>query len=252
MVNFIKEGIFVSQKILRIPWIDELRGLAILAMILHHICFNLIYFLELSVPWLEAFMESILFKGIQTAFVAVFLCLSGICCHLTRHPLKRAARVFSGALLVTAVTYFMYPDEAIWFGILHCLAFCMALYALLKPYADRIPPRIGLPVFIAIFILTFGIPNGQILGLALPEALYQGGILMPLGFLSPDFQSLDYVPLLPHLFLFCIGVTLGNRVLPVGKAHSRFLAFCGRHSLFIYLVHQPAVFGIFFILSKIL
>lgn len=252
MVHFIKEGIFVSQTNQRIPWIDELRGLAVWAMIAYHIAFNLIYFLGLDLPWLVAMMESPVLGVLHTAFVAVFLGLSGICCHFTRHPLKRAGRVFMGAMAVTLVTLLVYPDEAIWFGMLHCLAVLMALHALFKRMADRVPLKWGLLISALLFILSFKIPEGKLLWWNLPEILYQCGILMPIGFPSPSFESLDYVPLLPHLFLFSAGVFLGNQALPAGKMHSRFLAFCGRHSLFIYLAHQPIVFGIFLLLTEIL
>ncbi len=242
----------MSQTNGRIPWIDELRGLAVLAMIAHHIAFNLIYFLGLSVPWLEAFMDSIAFEVLQTAFVAVFLGLSGICCHFTRHPAKRAGRVFLGALAVTVVTYIVYPDEAIWFGILHCLAVLMALYALFKKALCRVPRLWGVLISAILFLLSFRIPDGKFLWWDIPDALYTGGVLMPFGFPSPSFESLDYVPLLPHLFLFSAGVFLGNRALWEGRMHSRLLAFCGRHSLLIYLLHQPIVFGIFFLLDRFL
>lgn len=242
----------MSQRNHRIPWIDELRGLAVLAMIAHHIAFNLIYFLGFSVPWLEAFMDSIAFEVLQTAFVAVFLGLSGICCHFTRRPLLRAGRVFLGALAVSAVTFLVYPDEAIWFGILHCLAVLMALYALFKKSLDRVPRLWGLLISAILFFLSFRIPGGKILWWDVPKMLYDSGLLMPLGFPAPSFESLDYVPLFPHLFLFSAGVFLGNRALPEGRMHSRLLAFCGRHSLLIYLLHQPIVFGLFFILEKLL
>lgn len=242
----------MSQTNPRIPWIDELRGLAILAMIVHHIAFNLIYFLNLPIPWLSAFMDSFGFHALQTLFVAVFLGLSGICCHLTRHPFKRALRVFLGALAVTIVTYIFYPEETIWFGVLHCLAVLMALFALLKKQLIRVPRFWGVLISAILFFVFFRLGEGQLLWWTLPKSLFRGGILTPLGLASPSFQSLDYVPLLPHMFLFSLGIFAGNGVLPQGKRHSRILAFCGRHSLLIYLLHQPVIFGLFFGLDKLL
>lgn len=236
----------------RIGWIDELRGLAILAMILHHIAFNCIYFLDKGGGWLGAVMESWVLEVLHTLFVAVFLGLSGLCCHLTRRPWRRVGRVALAAAAVTLVTRVVFPEETIWFGILHCLAVCMALYALLGRYLQKVPPVWGALASLLLFALTYRLPDGYILWLALPESLFAGGFWTVLGFPAPSFASFDYAPLLPHLFLFLAGAFLGNMRLPAGSTHSRFLAFCGRHSLAVYLVHQPVIFGLFFLISTFL
>jgi len=239
----------MEAKRTRIGWIDELRGLAILAMILHHIAFNCTYFLDSSPDWLDRILESRALGILQMLFVAVFLGLSGLCCHLTRRPWRRVGRVGLAAAAITLVTRIAFPAETIWFGILHCLAVCMALYALSGRQLKKVPPFWGIAASLLLFAVTYRLPDGYILGLALPEAMYTGGLLTVLGLPLPSFQSFDYVPLLPYAFLFLAGVFLGNMHLPEGRVHSRFLAFCGRHSLAVYLVHQPVVFGLFFLFS---
>lgn len=242
----------MENKTTRIGWIDELRGLAIWAMIAHHMAFNLIYFLELPIPWLKMAMESRTLEVLHTLFVAVFLGLSGICSHLTRRPWRRVGRVLLGAAAVTAVTYVLFPEETIWFGVLHCLGVCMALHALLVRPAKKIPPVWGAAVSVLLFLATYRLPDGYIFSCALPKTLYTGGVLTAVGFPDAFFNSLDYVPLLPHIFLFSAGVCLGNLRLPQGRVHCRALAFSGRHSLAVYLLHQPVVFGLFFLFEKML
>ncbi len=234
----------------RLAWMDELRGLAVWAMILYHIAFNLLYFLELDLPWLSRVMESRSLSVLHTLFVAVFLGLSGICCHFTRRPLYRALRVALAAAAVTVITYILFPEETIWFGVLHCLAVCMLLFWGLGRYLVKIPPVQGLACCLLFFAITFRIPMGYLVQLPLLEALYVGGLFTPLGFPDAFFQSLDFVPLLPNIFLFAGGFFLGRLPLPAGKTHSAFLAFCGRHSLLFYLIHQPVIFGIFFLISR--
>ena len=86
--------------------------------------------------------------------------------------------------------------------------------------------------------------------------------LFPRGLCYPGFASSDYFPLLPHLGWYMLGTVFGRTVyadkktrLP-GKAKSwavtRFFCFCGRQSLWIYLIHQPVVFGLLQLVLRII
>ncbi len=240
----------------RIPWIDELRGLSVLAMVIHHIAFNLIYFLHLPIPWLSAFLNGNVFLAVQTVFIGVFLSLSGICSHFSHRPYRRAAKVLIGAALVTLVTCLLYPDEAIYFGILHFLGISMLFAAVLRKMPRIKKPLLWAFLSLILFFITFHLPDGFLgfgaLSVPLPKSLYRGGILMVLGFPSPMESALDYFPVFPYIFLFLFGFFLGFKKLPSGKARAPFLAFCGKNSLWIYLLHQPFLFGIFLLLEKIL
>lgn len=240
----------------RIYWIDELRGLAIWAMILYHIAFNVIDILALPVPWLRALMYGKLLGFLHPLFVGIFVTLSGICSHFSRRPLLRAVKVLGAAMLVTAATLVVFPEDAIWFGILHCLGTCMLFAPFAKKLSAKVPPVTGFICMLLLFLVTFHLPDGYLgfgsLSLALPKSWYRGGILTMLGFASPYFTTYDYAPLIPPIFLFFGGAFLGRIPFMPGKCHSRFLAFCGKHSLWIYLGHQPLVFGIFMLLDIIL
>ena len=90
---------------------------------------------------------------------------------------------------------------------------------------------------------------GELLTFRIPDMLYESNLLMPLGIYSESFYSADYFPLLPHFGFFLLGAVLGRTVYArkeslLPKINSRrlpirFLCFCGRHSLLIYLLHQP-------------
>ena len=79
--------------------------------------------------------------------------------------------------------------------------------------------------------------------------------LYPFGIVSPDFRSSDYFPLLPWFFLFLMGSWLGNWKERVPENFRRLrvpgLAWLGRHSLLIYLVHQPVLVAVSMVLSKL-
>lgn len=92
----------------------------------------------------------------------------------------------------------------------------------------------------------------------LPDVLYETNWLCWLGVYSPTFQSADYFPLLPWIFVFFGGVFLG-RYARAGKfpkwtyrRHVPFLSFFGRHALVLYVVHQPVFLGIGLLLNAVL
>ena len=86
--------------------------------------------------------------------------------------------------------------------------------------------------------------------------------LVPLGFLYPEFSTADYFPLLPHFGFFLLGAVIGRKVYSkkvtlfpnVNDRNPliRVLCFVGRHSLLIYLVHQPLLAAFTWLLSKVL
>ena len=91
----------------------------------------------------------------------------------------------------------------------------------------------------------------------LPRWLYATDLLAVVGFPSPSFWSTDYFPLLPWFFLFCAGYFLWSlldkspRAKELLRPGLRPLSFLGRHSLAIYLIHQPALMAVFSVLGRI-
>ena len=79
--------------------------------------------------------------------------------------------------------------------------------------------------------------------------------LLPLGLLWPIFASYDYFPLIPWFGVFLAGAALGKTVYAPGKSlllrppRETFINFAGRHSLLIYVVHQPVIMGILYLLG---
>ena len=129
----------------------------------------------------------------------------------------------------------------IYFGILHCLGVCMLLWPLVKK----------LPVW------ALAALGAVIAGVGLWTLFHTfpiGNWLIPLGFAPETFRSSDYFPLLPYLGFFLRGAVLGR--LLYAKKESllpqweniwvfRALRWCGRHSLILYLLHQPLLMLLF-------
>ncbi|MDE6660119.1 MAG: DUF1624 domain-containing protein, partial [Eubacterium sp.] len=91
-----------------------------------------------------------------------------------------------------------------------------------------------------------------------PNALYQSNVFSPLGFYNSSFQSADYFPLLPWLFMFLFGAIFGKYAkeekLPAFayNSHSRVLQFVGKNSLWFYLAHQPVLYGMMYLIKLFL
>lgn len=232
----------------RIWELDALRGFCILGVIIVHFVYDITALYRL-VDWtLPA-----LFQFIQHWGGVIFLLISGICVTLGSRCAKRGLIVFLCGLGISAVTYGMYyfglagKGIIIYFGVLHCLGSCMLLWPIFRKQHW-------------ISLLSLGsvlVAMGLVLA-ELPKADFPW--LMPFGLPWMGFVSSDYFPLLPHLGFFLAGAAFGRllygkkeTLFPKVNANNpilRFLQFCGKHSLWIYLAHQPILNGIFMLISE--
>lgn len=242
----------------RVWLLDELRGLFILLMVLYHLCYDLVFIFGVSIPAFE--WKSI--QWLQLLIAGLFVFIAGVACHYSHNNVKRGLQCFCFGLAMTAVTYFVLPSQLVLFGILHFLGLSMLLFAFVWPLIKRVPPILGLLVCAALFFLTFNTQSGYwgMRGweMELPRALYSTSFLFPLGFPGAAFWSSDYFPFLPWIFWFFggafAGVYVRGGLLPqwAYRPHSRTLAFAGRNTLIIYLLHQPVVYGVLMLLFYLL
>ena len=233
----------------RCALLDELRGLDLLSMIGYHACWDLIFLFGMSAAWYTGWQGHLW----QQSICWVFLLLSGFCLPLGHHPFRRGAVVFGAGALVTAVTLLFLPEDVVWFGVLTLLGSSMLLTAALDPLFRRVPPAAGVAVSALLFWVTYptmngfwNLPGGR---LALPQALYASYTTAYLGFMPKSFFSTDYFPLLPWLFLFWAGYFLHfcmgrARMEPLRRSVCAPLGWLGRHSLGIYLLHQPVIYAV--------
>lgn len=146
------------------------------------------------------------------------------------------------------------PNDAIIFGILTFLGSAMLLTIPLDKLFRKVSPYAALVISFALFLISYDTKDGYLgfFGVkicALPDFLYADYFTSYLGFLSSDFASSDYVPLIPWIFLFFVGYFLfrifeKNHLLHSLSAFSfKPLEFIGRHALIIYVIHQPLIYG---------
>lgn len=224
----------------RIWELDALRGVCILCVIVVHFLFDLSFFggLDLTLPAWYVFIQE--YGG------AIFVVLSGVCVTLGSKSVLRGLIVFACGMLITAVTYGMYrlgmsgADVVVKFGVLHLLGVCMLVY----PAFKKLPPAA-----LALLGLAIAITGYAIRGVVVPQHW-----LFPLGLTYEGFTSSDYFPLFPQLGYFLIGAAIGKTAYREKRTFlpgafqqtpvARFFCWCGRQSLFIYLLHQPIVYGL--------
>lgn len=238
----------------RVHLLDEVRGLSIILMVIYHFFFDLVIIFRVNIPLF--YTSSIVF--LAHFFAGVFIFISGTVCNYSRSNLKRGVICFLLGLLVSLITYFFnsgYPDL---FGILHFLGVSMVLFVLLKKPLSKVPTLLGMIIFAILFIATFNLQNGYLffenfLKLPLPESLYETNNFFFLGFHNELFASSDYFPMFPWVFLFFLGSFFG-RLLKEDKMPKFFykkhippLAFIGRYTIYIYLIHQPVLMGILYV-----
>ena len=239
----------------RLALLDELRGLCILAMVVFHAFYLLGRF---DVPAGKALYD--FFTPAEPVFAAIFILISGICARFSAHLLKRGLLLALCAALISLATIAWLPGlrMQVWFGILHLLGCSKLLYCAGRKLFDKVPAAVGLLLSLALFTLTAPVADGYFgfmsLRWNLPQALYSSNRLLFLGFHlpPPGFFSWDYFPLLPYFFLFLSAVYIGR------CAASEFPAFCykrhfapfawlGKHSLLVYILHIPVLYGIFYL-----
>lgn len=231
----------------RLPWVDSARGLALWAMFGFHLTWDLAFF-----GWIGADLRySLGFHWLGHAIASSFLFLVGLSLVLARRargPLLRSrafwrrwATIAGAAAAVSAVSFWLFPATPIFFGILHLIALSSLIAA----------PLVEAPVWLILALAA--------LALAAPPVLagpfFDARIFWWTGLGTFEPPSNDYQPLLPWLAAVLLGVAAAKLPLPEKRESGRaatlpkVLGYFGRHSLVLYLVHQPLLFGFFSLLA---
>ena len=170
--------------------------------------------------------------------------------------------VFLCGLLISIVTRTLMPESRVLFGILTLLGSCMLLMLPLETLFKKMNPYLGFLVSFSIFVFIRNINNG-FLGfekwnlIQVPSNLYKNLFTAYIGFPSNNFYSTDYFALLPWFFLFLTGFFLHqifkkNNWLKSFAPHvCKPLEWIGKHSLPIYVAHQPIIYGVLSVLFSL-
>ncbi|HMM48190.1 MAG TPA: heparan-alpha-glucosaminide N-acetyltransferase [Miltoncostaeaceae bacterium] len=229
--------------------IDALRTVALILMVVYHVAWN-IDLLSVASP-LDAHSGG--WRAVQVACGSLFLFVSGLAAAVAtnrararglslrtvyRRQMRRILTVAAAALLVSVATLVaLGPDRYVRFGVLHCIVVAMLIAPVLVGLRRWLLP-LAASIAAAGFVLAAGGPRD------IPW-------LLPLGVPQSGGAGVDWYPLTPWLAPVLIGLLLGGLLYPDG-ARGRIVRRLanephwtqriwapGRHTLGIYLIHQP-------------
>lgn len=231
----------------RIARIDEVRGILILLVLFYHLIYDIGLFFPAALPHLWLLTDR--FRLLRAVVPAFFILLCGVCTRLSRSNLRRGLCCAALALVIRLISGWVSPACPIRFGILHLLALCLLLWVPLHPLLGRLPPWVGILCGAVVFWLAFRLEQGTFAGIPLPAAWWDHPWLLWLGLPCRRVLSADYFPLLPWGGLFWAGCALARYLFSspcldrLRQSRSTGMARLGRHTLALYLFHQPVWFA---------
>ncbi len=236
----------------RIAMVDVARGLALLAMAIYHFTWDLEFF-GYAAPGLTTQGGWRLFARLIAGSFLFLVGFSLVLAHSQgirwRSFMKRLAQIAVAALAITVVTVFATPDRYIFFGILHCIAASSIIGLLFLRFPPAVTALVGA-------IVIVGAPY-------LASPLFDHPALLWLGLSVAPVRSNDFVPLFPWIGPVLLGMAaaqfmMRRRLLePLAAfyhgdgAVGSSLMFAGRHSLVVYLLHQPVLVAAIYVFSLV-
>ena len=238
--------------------VDTLRGIAIVLMVFYHFMWDLNFLHLYSLDIFGLVWQSFA-RFIATIFIFVLgvsLTLSYQRAHLHYSPghilqknIQRGGQIFGLGMIITIATYFFIGSNGfVIFGILHLLGF-----AVIFGY-----PFLRLNKWISL-IIGLGMIG---LGAYLNNVTSQSPWLIWLGIKQTGRGMVDYYPVLPWAGIALVGIFVGHSLYPNGLRQFnlfddmsdhpliKMLRFLGRHSLLIYLVHQPVFIVVLMVIGN--
>lgn len=239
----------------RYTTVDILRAIAIFAMIIYHTLWDLVNVFGVEIDWFYSSWGQIFQMSIRWSFILI----SGFCWSLGRQNIKRGLMVLGGALIIMVTTALFTPESIITYGVLCLIGIGMIITNPFSRLFSKIPAWIGFLGCLLLFFVTYDVELGRLgagdfVILELPDFLYQNGFTALFGFPPSDFYSSDYVPLLPWLFSYFMGFFIfkffeqRDWLKYLKRLKCRPLEWVGRRSLIIYLVHQPIIYGVLYLI----
>ena len=238
--------------------IDSIRGITLISMLLYHAMWDLVYLFGANVGWFADTAGHIWQRSICISFILI----SGFCFSLGSHKLKRGLTVLAASAVITLATVLFMRNSIIIFGILSFIGSAMLIMLPLERLLRRVNCYVGFFLSVLLFIIfesvTLGYINLFFVKLYLPKWLFANTFTAFLGFPHPMFVSYDYFPIFPWIFLYIAGYYLFHIFSRLGlmrllhRPRIQPIEFIGRHTLIIYLVHQPLIYGLLYIIFMFL
>jgi uncharacterized membrane protein len=212
-----------------IKWIDNLRGLAFIGMVIHHIYY--LYDVSNNTNIISNNVENI-------GFVArnIFILLAGISLYLStkkknyiKKRFERSTKILIHALIISYISFILFPDKWIRFGFLHFFALATLLLVFISEYPTLL--------IIALIIFSIGIPpiNKNL------DVIIGGSV---------PYNAIDWAPLNQYFPLLIVGVLIGHLFgdklnFDIGDKGLKVLETIGSNSLELYTAHFIFLLGLY-------
>lgn len=238
---------------MRINYLDYIRGTAFILMLIFHIFIFLKLFSNLDINFNNDLLVLI-------GFIAryLFVILFGLSLYLSdkykndyqeykKKYLKKIILLFISAIYITIFTYFILPDQFVYFGILHFMCLSMILLFYFINNYDALLMLFTILILLAIYNNNYNIYN-------ITDNIFEG--ILGLGFYK---RSMDHFKLLKWLPIVIAGILLGhlsdkynllentntntntNQILSI-------LKYIGSNTLILYNIHFPIIYIVIYYL----
>lgn len=230
----------------RFHGIDALRGLAVVSMVAYHLLYDINTVYGLQAEWINDPLVCFW----QQCTCWAFILIAGFSWEWgKKHNLARGVKLSLYGIIISFISVLLLPNHAIWFGILSFLGAAILIQIVLNPLTSRLAPLTGVILTLILHFLLQDIQFGIIgPGWELPNIIYSTYLGVPFGLKPIYFTTVDYYPILTWYPVFLCGTYLYRLFLQCPNckrcARTRIpaLSAIGRHTLVIYLIHQPVLF----------
>jgi uncharacterized membrane protein len=219
---------------MRYLFIDNLRGIDFIFMVIHHI----FYFKDVSNEYMTSYADNIFVSTSGTIARTLFIFLVGLSLSLDKNNkkdkikkrLNRSLEIFINALLITFITYMYFPSYFIRFGVLHFIS----LASLLGSYFVDKKKLTFISILFFLLIKPISLNNPII-------DTITGG--------KTYYNMMDYFPLFPWFGLVLMGIFFGqtndlskieNKLSKINKKifnENNILTKIGKNCLKLYTMH---------------
>ena len=235
---------------MRIDYLDYIRGIAFILMLIFHIFIFLELFTNLNIN-----TSNILLSQIGLIARYLFVILFGLSLYLSykykknyqeykKKYLKKIILLFISSIYITIFTYFILPEQFVYFGILHFMFLSMILlYYFINNY--------NILLILFIILIYFLIYNNYYNIYNKTDNIFNG--ILGLGFYK---RSLDHFKLLKWLPVVIAGILLGHLSNKLNILENKnntnkllvILKYIGSNTLILYNIHFPIIYIIIYYL----
>lgn len=228
------------NKVKRIYELDVLRGTAVVLMVFFHFGYDLAFFEYASYQTTQD-IEWIVFRGL---ILSIFLMAVGMssCLAYKNHInyvklIKTLVKLILVSVVISIGSYQVFEHSWIYFGVIHFIIVALIISLL---FINR--PNLSL-------VLSVLILGSYWMGYHPFDSLFNYSVQE----WNIPYFSVDLVSLSPWFSLVLLGIfVMHKKMFGIRIKENKIMnkiAYFGKHSLVIYLVHQPVLFGFFYMIK---